>query len=216
MLTLDAAGKSGSQAIDFVRDSLNDNEDEFKILIDGPSQSDGLTNFLESEGFSVILEDDDGTLFLMATRDHSRDSVSDETEPEPEIAPEDLKLEPESQAHAPIIAKNHVIKDSSAVVISYETKKYMPAFTAKFINSLKESKIRPDVIVLMNCAVSLATYNSRACASLKELEASGVEVLVSESCADRMGLTEALGAGTLADMVEIIERIFSCEKVVSL
>ncbi|MBQ9404007.1 MAG: hypothetical protein IJU15_03395, partial [Synergistaceae bacterium] len=99
---------------------------------------------------------------------------------------------------------------------SYENKKYMPEFTAKIIASLNKSKIKPDVIVLMNNAVSLAAYNSTVCDALRELESIGVEILISDSCADRMGITEVLGAGTLADMSEIFEKIFTCEKVISL
>ena len=237
MLTLNAEGKTGSEAVDFVKDSLSKNENsserELKITIDRPDQSDDITRYLTSEGFSVILEDDEGTMFLLASKpkeDNDSDSEAEsevpeisETEPEPELeSGSDIKIQdllitsekPESQAKK--VIRHTVIKDSAAVILSYENKKYMPAFTEKIISSLNKSKIKPDVIALMNNAVSLAVYNSPVCDKLRELELDGVEVLISESCADRLGVTEALGAGALTDMSEIFEKIFSCEKVISL
>ena len=238
MLTLNAEGKTGSDAVDFVKDSLseNNNERELKIIIDRPDQSEVITKYLTSEGFSVLLEDDDGTMFLLASKPAQDDNDSDsklesdsesELEPEPEFD-SDIKLQDfltpiENEDNSknvsqvkPKVINNTVIKDSAAVILSYENKKYMPAFTEKIIDSLAKSKIKPDVIVLMNNAVPLATYNSQVCDELRELESLGVEILISESCADRLGVTEALGAGVLTDMSEIFEKIFSCEKVISL
>ena len=219
MLTLNATEKTGPEAVNFVRDSLDENEHELKILIDSPSQSQEITKFLTSEGFRVILEDDDGVMFLSASKKDSE--IESEQEPEPEsnsdIKLQDLLTEDDPKTKLQVkVMNNNVIKDSSAVILSYENKKYMPEFTAKIIASLNKSKIKPDVIVLMNNAVSLAAYNSPVCDALRELESIGVEILISDSCADRMGITEVLGAGTLADMSEIFEKIFTCEKVISL
>ena len=234
MLTLNAEGKTGSEAVDFVKDSIskseNANEHELKILIDRPDQSEGITKFLTSEGFSVMLEDDDGVMFLLASKPHNDDNESEsELEPEPEsnsdikiqdlLTPVPVPVEDNAKTASqtkPEVIKHTVIKDSAAVILSYENKKYMPEFTAKIIDSLSKAKIKPDVIVLMNNAVSLAAYNSQVCDKLRELESLGVEILISESCADRMGITEALGAGVLTEMSEIFEKIFSCEKVISL
>lgn len=238
MLTLNAEGKTGSDAVEFVKDSVskseNANEYEFKIIIDRPDQSDEITRYLTSEGFSVMLEDDEGTMFLLASKprpqqDENEKENDSEAEPEPEsesdiklqdlLTPdkEDSKIKPEIKTPKKLeVIKHTVIKDSAAVILSYESKKYMPSFTAKIIASLNKAKIKPDVIVLMNNAVSLAAYNSQVCNELRELESLGVEILISESCADRMGVTEALGAGVLSDMSEIFETIFSCEKVISL
>ena len=64
--------------------------------------------------------------------------------------------------------------------------------------------------------MKLAAYNSPSCDALKRLEASGVRVLVSEDCADRRGITEALGAGVLTEMGAITDAVLACGKVISL
>ena len=169
MLTLNAEGKTGSDAVDFVKDSLSANNDEreLKIIIDRPDQSEGITKYLTSEGFNVLLEDDDGTMFLLASKtaqdDNDSDSDSDseseiDSEPEPEsesdikiqdfLTPIEVKDDTKTASQVkPKVINNTVIKDSSAVILSYENKKYMPAFTEKIIDSLNKSKIKPDVIV---------------------------------------------------------------------
>ena len=225
MLTLNTSGKSGADAVELVRASLKD-EDEIKILIDGPAQSDSLMKFLESEcGFpNVTLEDDEGLLYVIAS------GKKIESQPEPEkilLAPivepatqeiqiQESKPEPEKIINPVQTVKNVVIQDSLAVILSYENKKYRPAFMQKFIQALADSQIKPSIIALLDNAVSLAAYDSKSCEYLKNLESNGVQVLISDSCADRLGLTEALGTGILTDMGEILEKIFACEKVLSL
>ena len=74
----------------------------------------------------------------------------------------------------------------------------------------------PDLLCLMNNAVKLAAYNTHACDVIKKMTDDGVRVLVSASCADRMGITEALGAGTLVSLSEILEAVGRCDKLLSI
>ena len=79
-----------------------------------------------------------------------------------------------------------------------------------------DSRIKPNIIALMNDSVKLAAYDSETCDYLKRLASEGVNILVSESCTDRLNLSEAVGTGELADMSVIIERVLECEKVISI
>ena len=199
MLTLNAAGKSGNDAVDFIRSSLSVDENELKILIDGPAQSDAIKKFLEAQGFNNIFpEDDDGALYLVASKVDEQ-----EEEEENEVPP--VKV-PE---------RYHEENNSCGVLVSCDTGKQKFMFLKKFISSLTKTQTKPDVIALVNSAVKLAAYNSPSCDDLKRLEASGVQILISESCADRIGMTEAAGVGVVVGMSEILDEIFSCAKVVS-
>jgi len=240
MQTLNTSGKSGLEAVEIVKAALNENkaENELKILIDGPAQSEKLMKFLENEGGfdSVTLEDDDGTLYIIAS---GRQIEQQENEPEKillapietsqeikELPAPEIHESQESQQSQPVqeltqqknisLTKNVVIQDSLAIILSYENKKYRPAFMQKFIHALTQAKIKPSIIALLDNAVNLAVYNSKTCEDLKILESSGVNVLISASCADRLGVSEALGTGLLTDMSEILEKIFPCEKLLSL
>ncbi|MBQ4430025.1 MAG: hypothetical protein II877_00875, partial [Synergistaceae bacterium] len=71
MLTLSAAGKSADDIETLIHDALTNNpyEEELKILIDGPSRAGEIKKILEAEGITdVVPEDDDGMLYLLATR----------------------------------------------------------------------------------------------------------------------------------------------------
>ena len=213
MLTLSAAGKSADDIETLIHDALTNNlyEEELKILIDGPSRAGEIKKILEAEGITdVVPEDDDGMLYLLATREVQKPEAE---QPTSESAPDSEVGKPEEQNTSPIPRK---IPNSTGILISCEAGKYRPAFMAKFIASLAHAKTRPDVIGLMNAAVSLAAYNAPSCDDLKQLEADGVQILVSGACSDRLGITEALGAGVVADMSEILDAVLSCEKIISI
>ncbi len=203
MLTLNAAGKSAIESVKMLRDALNGNEDEIKILIDSPSVWPEINKFLNSQGFNDILpEDDDGALYIMVSKKTKKEA--DE--------PAELKREIKPTVTSDIPN----LKNTSAILISGENKKYRYNFLRKFLLSLMNSRIKPNIIALMNDSVKLAAYNSETCDYLKRLKADGVNILVSESCTDRLNLTEAIGTGELEDMSEIIERVLECEKVISI
>ena len=212
MLTLSAAGKSADDIETLIHDALTNNpdEEELKILIDGPSRAGEIKKILEAEGITdVVPEDDDGMLYLLATREVQKPEAE---QPTSESAP-DSEVGSVAEQPSPIPRK---IPNSTGILISCEAGKYKPAFMAKFIASLAHAKTRPDVIGLMNAAVSLAAYNAPSCDDLKQLEADGVQILVSGACSDRLGITEALGAGVVSDMSEILDAVLSCEKIISI
>ena len=216
MLTLSAAGKSIDYIETLIHDALTSNpdEEELKILIDGPSRAGEIRKILEAEGITdVVPEDDDGLLYLLATR------KVDKSQPESDTPPSAAEASPEqtpTPTTSPMPRKIPAIPNSTGILISCEAGKYRPAFMAKFTASLAQAKTRPDVIGLMNGAVSLAAYNAVSCDDLKRLEADGVKVLVSGACSDRLGMTESLGAGVVADMSEILDAVLSCEKIISI
>ena len=68
MLTITAAGKSPNDAVNTVKNAVSSSTDSLRVLIDSPSQAEAVKKFLESQNFSVVPEDDDGTLYLTASK----------------------------------------------------------------------------------------------------------------------------------------------------
>ena len=199
MLTITVAGKSVNDAVTIVKNNLSGNVDEdVKILVDGPSQADSVKKFLEAQGFNdVVPEDDDGILYLMASRS------------------EKIPTKPTAGAAMPRpSAKEN--PGTIGVIISCRNKEYNSSFIKKFLLSLLKTETKPDVIALLDSAVKISAYNSPLCVILKKLETAGVQILISESCADRLGITDAAGAGVVVDMSEILDEIFSCSKIISI
>ncbi|MBQ3396834.1 MAG: hypothetical protein IJG34_10610 [Synergistaceae bacterium] len=203
MLTLNAAGKSANEAVRLIQDALNGDDEEIKILIDSPVLWPEINKFLISQGFNdIVPEDDDGALYIMVSKNAQKDKEEVHEEAH------------ETESSSSFTSANS--KNATAILISGENRKYRYDFLRKFLLSLMDSRIKPDIIALMNDSVKLAAYDSETCDYLKKLNAEGVNVLVSESCADRLKLTEAIGTGELEDMSEIIERVLECEKVISI
>ena len=219
MLTLNALGIHGGDLVKFFQSSLKDNENELKILIDGPIQVEEIRKILEPQGFSdFILEDDDGNLYIETSKKLESPKPLPKINPAPEIKTDFPAPKPTpapAQVVKPVQAKLN-LQNSTGVLISCGKGKYKKNFMQKILSSLVNSKIKPEILALMNDAVSLAAYNSSSCDYLKELEAAGVKILISESCADYLGITESIGAGTAVDMSEIFEKIFSCERILHL
>ena len=192
MLTLNAAN--------FLKDNtVTNNEDSLRIELADFSQIDEISGLLKAQGYlEIIPEDDDGVMFLTASKK--------KTKPEAVAAPEPK----------PVVSAQSVIRNSTGLIISCESGKYARPFFKKALQSLLLSRTKPKVLALMNGAVSLAAYNSQTCQDIKKLEEAGVKVLISESCADVIGVSEAVGVGKKVDMSEIFEALFECEKVVSI
>lgn len=202
MLTLTAAGKSAPDALALLKNASSGGE-PLKVLVDSPAQADTVKKFLDAQGYSVMIEDDDGTLYITATK--------------PEDKPSPTKVtHAHTNAGARTSSQSQEAPSAIGVIISCRNKSHNSPFMRKFLLSLLKADRKPDVIALLDTAVKIAAYNSPLCVTLKKLEAEGVQVLVSEACADRLGMTEATGAGVIADMSELLDEIFSCGKIVSI
>ena len=195
MLTVTTAGKSPNESVNIVKNAVNSTtEESLRVSIDSPAQAEAVKKFLEAQGFSVVPEDDDGVLYLTASKIPARTIT---------------------KTAAPV-QKAQESPGTLGIMISLRNRDLSSSFLKKFLLSLLRVKIKPNVIALMDSAVKISAYNSPLCVILKKLETDGVQILISESCADRIGITEAVGAGVIADMAEILDEIFSCSKIVSI
>ncbi len=198
MLTITTEGKSASDALTIVKNAITSG-DGVKVLVDGPAQAETLRKFLEAQGYFVMLEDDDGTLYLTASKEDSQSAKT------PAVTPAVTAEKPAKEENAAI-----------GVIISGRNRDINSAFMKKFLLSLLKAETKPDIIALLDAAVKIAAYNSPLCVTLKKLEAVNVRILISEQCATRLGVNEAAGAGIILDMAEILDEIFSCSKIVSI
>ena len=87
---------------------------------------------------------------------------------------------------------------------------------ANFIATLKE--MGPDLwcVVLLNAGVKLAVAGSEVLAGLKDLEQSGVRLLVCGTCLNHFKLLEAKQAGETTNMLDIVTAMQLADKVITL
>jgi selenium metabolism protein YedF len=76
-----------------------------------------------------------------------------------------------------------------------------------FINTLPETAIAPTALVFQNSGVLLACEGSPVLEALKKLEARGIPLLSCGTCLDYYQKKEALMAGKVSNMYEIVETL---------
>jgi selenium metabolism protein YedF len=84
-----------------------------------------------------------------------------------------------------------------------------------FINTLKEMGRELWCLVLLNAGVKLAVAGSEVLASLKELEQSGVMVLVCGTCLNHFQLLEQKQVGETTNMLDIVTHMQLADQVIS-
>jgi selenium metabolism protein YedF len=74
-----------------------------------------------------------------------------------------------------------------------------------FLNALHEQPVLPTHLIFYNAGVKLTTGDSGVIASLRELDADGVEIFVCGTCLDFYELKQQLGVGKISNMYTLTE-----------
>jgi len=83
-----------------------------------------------------------------------------------------------------------------------------------FVNTIGEAKPLPATLICYNSGIKLALDDSPVLASLKALEARGVDIIVCGTCADFFTVKDRISAGRISNMYEIIEKLSAASKVI--
>ena len=86
----------------------------------------------------------------------------------------------------------------------------------KYFSLLIESKSFPEVICFYTDGVKLVTIDSPVLELLKQIETSGVRLIVCSTCLDTMGLADQVQVGIVGGMPDIIEAQIRAGKVITL
>ena len=90
------------------------------------------------------------------------------------------------------------------------------ALAAKFLSLTLQSGQLPAKILFYTEGVRLACAGSPVIEPLRELEASGVELVLCQTCLNYFGLAEQVQVGVVGGMGDIIEALTKAGKVISL
>ena len=85
-----------------------------------------------------------------------------------------------------------------------------------FIKTLKEMGNDLWRIVFVNHGVKFSTKNSAILEELKELESSGVDILVCGTCLTHLGLMEEKEIGETTNMLDIVTSMQLADKTINL
>ncbi|MDA3812052.1 MAG: sulfurtransferase-like selenium metabolism protein YedF [Spirochaetaceae bacterium] len=162
---------------------------ELEVLVDNKAAVENITRFAENSGHNILSISEENQISTIVI-----ENINDPMDTELEI----------SSLETPLFDSSGItnIFINSLTVGTGELKLGMKLMEA-FIFSLTELDHKPDNILIMNSGVKVAVEGSSSMDNLKELEDSGVNILVCGACLDYYGLKEKLVAGKVSNMYEI-------------
>jgi selenium metabolism protein YedF len=163
---------------------------ELEVEVDEGPAKENVTRYLESQGYSVGVERDQGdTAVLRAARIAGVEATS-----------------------APTGKKVVVLIDGTTVGRGND--QLGAVLMKSFLHTLKEIEPRPWRLIFMNAGVLLSTEGSDSLGVLSELDGLGVEILSCGTCLDFFKLKEKLAAGKVTNMYDIVSSLVTATNVI--
>jgi len=189
MKTIDCTGKTCPLPVIETKKALEEGHmDALAIIVDNPTSLENVMRFLQSQGFSVSVMEENEKHRIEATR----------CQPDEEV----IKTE----------KKFLVFIDGETVGRGSE--ELGQILMRSFLITLKELNPIPWRIIFMNSGVKLSVEGSPYLEPLNNLMTKGVEILCCGTCLDYYKLKEKLKVGRVSNMFEIASSFLEATNVI--
>jgi selenium metabolism protein YedF len=189
MKTIDCTGKTCPLPVIATKKALEEGHmDALAIIVDNPTSLENVMRFLQSQGFSVSVMEENEKHRIEATR----------CQPDEEV----IKTE----------KKFLVFIDGETVGRGSE--ELGQILMRSFLITLKELNPIPWRIIFMNSGVKLSVEGSPYLEPLNNLMTMGVEILCCGTCLDYYKLKEKLKVGRVSNMFEIASSFLEATNVI--
>lgn len=170
--------------------------EQLTVLVDNPAARENVSRFLERAGFKVRQEEEAGALAVVGRRG---ESTGGDTAKAGEARPGQKIL---VLAGADRLGRGDDVLGQKLL--------------GNFLGTLKEMGPELWCLVLLNAGVKLAVAGSEVLEALRELEESGVMLLVCGTCLDHFQLLEQKQVGETTNMLDIVTHMQLADKVIPL
>ena len=169
---------------------------ELTVLVDNAAAQENVSRFLQRAGFEVKVEGQGEAGAVIGSR--------------AEAGPCQVFVEPPAETQRKILVL------MGADRLGRGDDLLGTKLIASFISTLKE--MGPDLwcVVMLNAGVKLAVAGSEVLAALRDLEQSGVRLLVCGTCLNHFQLLEAKQVGETTNMLDIVTAMQLADKVITL
>jgi selenium metabolism protein YedF len=190
-VNVDARGKACPQPVVMAKKALDSiKTGQVVVIVDNEISRDNVTKFATSMGFNCEVKEKDKNFEIIIAKCGQTD---ESTVPEDIAAKCDLKAQEE-----------YVVLISGDTFGSGE-EELGKLLLRNYLYTLRDGDKLPVAVLFVNSGVFLTTDGSDCIDELKELEASGVEVLSCGTCLDYYNLKDKLMVGKVTNMYEIVE-----------
>ena len=197
METLNCRGLDCPQPVLRTKDFIEANTQTlaFTVLVDNPAAAQNVVRFVESQGFSASLDQNDDGFEIKAEKSEetSRESVA----AEPTTS---------SKKTLVLIPKNTMGSGDDMLGAG---------LMLNFLNTLNEMGETLWRIVFLNSGIKLTIEGAKTLPAIKQLEAQGVSILVCGTCLTHFNLLDQKGVGETTNMLDIVTSLQLADKVIS-
>ncbi len=174
-----------------------DNITEITVIVDNEAAKQNVTRFLGTKNFTVSVKEEDSLFYISGSIDI-------------EAPKEDEEL------NKPEAAAQKIMVMVTSNTVGHGDDELGEKLMASFLKTLKELGDELWRLVFVNNGVKLTVEGSEALEDLKELEESGIHILVCGTCLTYFNLLDKKQAGETTNMLDIVTAMQLADKVVNL
>jgi len=175
--------------------------EEIFVVVDNPSSKENVKRFAESQGHQVIISEEKGAFELKIRKGKGKekaDSVGGKAE------------------NTQGVASSGIVLFIDADSLGRGSEELGKILMRSFLQTLEQSEVLPQKILLVNSGVKLACEGSEVLEDLQEFAARGVELLSCGTCLDYFGIKKKLMVGKVTNMYEIINSLAQAGKLIKI
>ncbi len=197
METLNCRGLDCPQPVLRTKDFIEANPQAlaFIIVVDNAAAAQNVVRFVESQGFSASLEQNDNDFEIKAEKSEETGSESAGKE-----------LATTSEKTLVLIPKNTMGSGDDVLGAG---------LMLNFLNTLNEMGETLWRVVFLNSGIKLTIEGAKTLPAIQQLEAQGVSILVCGTCLTHFNLLDQKGVGETTNMLDIVTSLQLADKVIS-
>jgi len=167
-----------------------------RVIVDNPAAKENVSRFLGTQGYDICVETKEGSFCVIGTK-------------KGEDIQETLIQE------RPRGATRKILVFITSRTLGHGDEKLGSALMLNFLKTLKEL---PNLwrIILLNEGVKLASDEGEAVGVLRDLEQSGVSILVCGTCLSYYNLIEQKKVGETTNMLDVVTSLGVADSVINI
>ncbi len=197
METLNCRGLSCPQPVLRTKDFIEANPQAvaFTVVVDDAAAAQNVVRFVESQGFSASLDQNDDDFEIKAEK--FEETTSESVGKEPAMSSEKILI---------LIPKNTMGSGDDVLGAG---------LMLSFLNTLNEMGETLWRVVFLNSGIKLTIEGAKTLPAIQQLEAQGVSILVCGTCLTHFNLLDQKGVGETTNMLDIVTSLQLADKVIS-
>jgi selenium metabolism protein YedF len=197
METLNCRGLDCPQPVLKTKDFIEANTQTlaFTVVVDNAAAAQNVVRFVESQGFSASIDQNDDDFEIKAEKSEETSSEFVATEPATS-----------SKKTLVLIPKNTMGSGDDMLGAG---------LMLNFLNTLNEMGETLWRVVFLNSGIKLTIEGAKTLPAIQQLEAQGVSILVCGTCLMHFNLLDQKGVGETTNMLDIVTSLQLADKVIS-